>query len=225
MARAHAISRAHTRAHSQTSRARGWRGGARAPRAPPAPRGAGRPHPAPRAYVRPARRRALLPGCRKCRATGTSARQEKKRSPRVVRERPIAALRDPARARVFKGARRRGAGGNRGIVHVCLAAWVCCAVASSTRPGARAHAGPARVRAPESAPSSDLSARMCGRARFGGGAQGSLLLPRGRGQTPWCCAMLQKVQNPTGAACAAAPRSLQDPRARWVTQGRQRPLP
>ena len=37
---------------------------------------------------------------------------------------------------------------------------------------------------------------------------------------------LQKVQNPTGTACAAAPRSLQTlAHARWVTEGRQRPLP
>ena len=43
----------------------------------------------------------------------------------------------------------------------------------------------------------------------------------GNGKAP----RLQKVQNPTGAACAAAPRSLKNPRARWVTQGRQRPLP
>ena len=49
-----------------------------------------------------------------------------------------------------------------------------------------------------------------------------------------CGARLQSVPlrqaaenavNPTGGACAAAPRSPSNPRARWVTQGRQRPLP
>ena len=43
---------------------------------------------------------ANSPGSRKCGATGTLSRQEEKFSPRVLRKRPLAALSDPARARV-----------------------------------------------------------------------------------------------------------------------------
>ena len=44
--------------------------------------------------------------------------------------------------------------------------------------------------------------------------------PQG-GQSP----RLQKMHNPTGAAYAAGPALPSNPRARWVTEGRQRPLP
>ena len=44
--------------------------------------------------------RCHMPGSRKCRATGTTSRQEENFWARVLRKRPLAALSDPARARV-----------------------------------------------------------------------------------------------------------------------------
>ena len=66
--------------------------------------------------------RCHMPGSRKCRATGTgtTSRQEENFWARVLRKRPLAALRDPARAGVL---RKRGAAAQAAPVGFCI---FCC---------------------------------------------------------------------------------------------------
>ena len=164
--------------------------------------------------------------CRKCGATGARSRcQEKKFWPRVLRERPLAALSDPARARVFEGARRRGAGGSRGTLHF-LQPGKCCATCgrheaggheqSSTRLGALGGV------TPEGPGAARPSCAMDGGLQTIHADCGPRATPESMGHVPGQAAEHAKSHGSRLRRGAALPSN---PSARWVTQCRQRPLP